>query len=150
MIVPRAVVAPRGGQRHRRQDGFITQNALFSRLIDGSTRERICDKLAEKVNDLIAEKAPYARARDREAQIIDSVVELCASLPGNNLGWLLKAINIEQIAVDKINDLDAARLETTIFGIMKRELKAVVYLGALPGFLMIFINFCCRTGGDAL
>jgi uncharacterized membrane protein YheB (UPF0754 family) len=141
---------------------FITQNALFSRLIDGSAQERIRDKLAEKVDDLIAEKAPdaaaaivshyrgeimdarlcdlYARVQGREQKIIDSVVDLYANLLGNNLGRLLEAINIEQIVVDKINGLDAAQLETTIFGIMKRELKAIVYLGALLGFLMGFIN----------
>jgi len=141
---------------------FLTQNALISRLIDGNAQEHIRDRLAEKVNDLIAEKAPdasaaivshyrgeimdarlcdlYARVQDKEAQIIDSVVELYASLLGNNLGRLLEAINIEQIVVDKINGLDAAQLEATIFGIMKRELRAIVYLGALLGFLMGFIN----------
>lgn len=141
---------------------FITQNALFSRLIDGNTQEIIRAKLAEKVNDIIAEKAPdaaaaivshyrgeimdarlcdlYARVQDREAQIIDSVVELYVTLLGGNLGRLLEAINIEQIVVDKINGLDAAQLEATIFGIMNRELRAIVYLGAQLGFLMGFIN----------
>jgi len=141
---------------------FLTQNALISRLIDGNAQEHIRDRLAEKVNDLIAEKAPdasaaivshyrgeimdarlcdlYARVQDKEAQIIDSVVELYASLLGNNLGRLLEAINIEQIVVDRINGLDAAELEATIFGIVRAELKAIVYLGALLGFLMGFIN----------
>ena len=119
-------------------------------------------KLAEKVNELIAERAPdasaaivarfreqlmdarlcdlYARHRDKEDALIDSLTELYTSILGNNLGRLLKAINIEKIVVDKINALDAAELETTIFGIMKRELNAIVYLGALLGFLMGFIN----------
>ena len=141
---------------------FITQNALLSRLIDGNAQETIREKLAEKVNDIIAEKAPdasaaivshyrgeimdarlcdlYARIQDREAKIIDSVMELYVALLGNNLGRLLEAVNIEKIVVDKINGLDAAQLEATIFGIMRRELKAIVYLGALLGFLMGFIN----------
>ena len=42
--------------------------------------------------------------------------------------------------VDKINGLDAAQLEATIFGIMKHELKAIVWLGALLGSLMGFVN----------
>ena len=64
---------------------------------------------------------------------------LCWTLSGN-MGKLLQAINIEQIVVDKINAFDAAQLETMIFGIMKRELNAIVYLGAVLGFLMGFIN----------
>ena len=141
---------------------FIAQNKLFSMLIDGNTQGAIREKLAEKVNEIIDEKAPdvataiverfkgeimdarlcdlYARVQDKEDKLIDGIMELYASILGNNLGRLLKAINIEQIVVDKINALDAAGLEQTIFGIMKRELKAIVYLGALLGFLMGFIN----------
>ena len=141
---------------------FIAQNKLFSMLIDGNTQGAIREKLAEKVNEIIDEKAPdvataiverfkgeimdarlcdlYARVQDKEDKLIDGIMELYASILGNNLGKLLKAINIEQIVVDKINALDAAGLEATIFGIMKRELKAIVYLGALLGFLMGFIN----------
>ena len=141
---------------------FITQNPLFSRLIDGSVQEAVREKLAEKVNELIEEKAPdasaaivshyrseimdarlcdlYARYQDREEQLIGSAVALYASILGGNLGRLLRAINIEQIVVDRINGLDAAALEQTIFGIMKRELRAIVYLGALLGFLMGFVN----------
>ena len=141
---------------------FITQNKLFSKLIDDNAQGAIREKLAEKVNELIAERAPdasvaivshyrgeimearlcdlYARYQDREGQITDAIVELYVSILGNNLGRLLKAINIEKIVVAKINALDAAELETTIFGIMKRELNAIVYLGALLGFLMGFIN----------
>jgi uncharacterized membrane protein YheB (UPF0754 family) len=59
---------------------------------------------------------------------------------GDNLGRLLKAINIEKIVVDKINTLNPAELETVIFDIAKHELRAIVYLGALLGFLMGFIN----------
>ena len=142
--------------------GFITQNKLFSRLIDDNAQDTIRKRLAEKVDDIIAEKAPdasaaivdhyrgeimdarlcdlYARHKDKEEKIIDGFIELYVSILGGNLDKLLKAINIEQIVVDKINGLDAAQLEETIFGIMKHELKAIVYLGAVLGFLMGFIN----------
>ena len=141
---------------------FLTQNRLFTLLIDDNAQGAIRDKLAEKVNELIAEKAPeasaaivshfrselmqtrlcdlYAKYQDREATIVDSVMELYVSLLGGNLNRLLEAINIEQIVVDRINGLDAAELEATIFGIVRAELKAIVYLGALLGFLMGFIN----------
>ena len=68
------------------------------------------------------------------------MTDIYVSVLGGNMGKLLQAINIEQIVVDKINAFDAAQLETMIFGIMKRELNAIVYLGAILGFLMGFIN----------
>ena len=141
---------------------FITQNKLLSMLLDENTQVSIREKLAEKVNDIIAERAPdasaaivsrfrtelldarlcdlYAKYQDKEDTLVDSVTDLYISLLGNNLGKLLGAINIEQIVVDKINGFDPAQLEEMIFGIMRRELRAIVYLGALLGFIMGFIN----------
>ena len=141
---------------------FINQNKWLSILLDDNAQKSIKEKLAEKVDEIIAEKAPgaiaaivdryraeimdaricdlYARFEDREEELIAWLTGLYTSILGDNLGRLLKAINIEKIVVDKINGLDPAELETVIFGVMKRELRAIVYLGALLGFLMGFIN----------
>ena len=141
---------------------FINQNKWLSILVDDNAQKSIKEKLAEKVNEIIAEKAPgavaaivdkyrgeimdarlcdlYVRFQDKEDVIIDKLSELYTSILGDNLGRLLQAINIEKIVVDKINGLDPAELEKVIFGVMKHELRAIVYLGALLGFLMGFIN----------
>ena len=141
---------------------FLTQNKIFMMLVDGNAQESIKEKLAEKVDEVINERAPdvaaaivnkfktdimdarlcdlYAKYQDKEDMLIDRLTELYTSILGDNLGRLLRAINIEKIVVDKINGLDPAGLEAMIFGIMKKELKAIVYLGALLGFLMGFIN----------
>ena len=141
---------------------FINQNKWLSMLVDDNAQKSIKEKLAEKVDEIIAEKAPgavaaivakyraeimdarlcdlYARYSDKEDMIIEKLTDMYASILGDNLGRLLKAINIEKIVVDKINSLNPAELETVIFGVMKKELRAIVYLGALLGFLMGFIN----------
>ena len=141
---------------------FINQNKWLSMLVDDNAQKSIKEKLAEKVDEIIAEKAPdavaaivarykdeimdaricelYARFEDREDLIIEKLTGMYTSILGDNLGRLLQAINIEKIVVDKINGLDPAELETVIFDIAKRELRAIVYLGALLGFLMGFIN----------
>ena len=141
---------------------FLTQNKLFMMLVDGNAQESIKEKLAEKVDEVINERAPdvaaaivnkfktdimdarlcdlYAKYQDKEDMLIDRLTEVYTSVLGDNLGRLLRAINIEKIVVDKINGLDPAGLEAMIFGIMKKELRAIVYLGALLGFLMGFIN----------
>ena len=141
---------------------FINQNKWLSMLVDDNAQKSIKEKLAEKVDEIIAEKAPdavaaivaryrgeimearlcdlYARYRDKEDMLIEKLTGLYTSVLGDNLGRLLRAINIERIVVDKINGLDPAELEKVIFDVMKHELKAIVYLGALLGFLMGFIN----------
>ena len=47
---------------------------------------------------------------------------------------------VDGIVERKIASFDAQMLEKLIFGIMKKELKAIVYLGAALGFLMGFVN----------
>jgi len=82
----------------------------------------------------------YDRFSDRKEELMEQGTQLYTSILGQNLDKLLRAINIEKIVVDKINAFDAAELEAMIFGIMKKELNAIVYLGAALGFLMGFIN----------
>lgn len=148
----------------------LFQNKYVSKLIDGNAQaamkntiaERVNDIIADKIDDMIVENAPgavfrmldnareemldtrvcdlYTRFQDREDMLVSRVTDMYQSILGKNLEKLLQAINIEQIVVDKINAFDAAQLEGMIFGIMKRELKAIVYLGAVLGALMGFVN----------
>ena len=57
-----------------------------------------------------------------------------------NLEKALGAVNISAIVIDKIEGLNAKELEDMVFGVMKRELRAIVYLGAALGFFMGFSN----------
>ena len=58
------------------------------------------------------------------------------SLVTNQIDNMLRAINIRAIVEDRINSLDMAQLEAMTFRLMKRELKAIVWLGALLGAIM--------------
>ena len=140
----------------------IAQNKLLAMLVDNKAQAALKSMLTSKVDEIVAEKAPeviyrvldetrmnvqrkricdlYAQYQDKEDKLIEVGTDLYVSLLGGNLDKLLKAVNVEKIVVDKINGFDAAQLEDMIFGIMKRELKAIVYLGAGLGFLMGFVN----------
>ncbi len=154
-----AVIAEAGLEALQEWEGFSKLSFFF---FDESLLQGIKGKMAGMIDDVIAAKAPsviekeigkaadnimetrvsdlYSRYQDKEDLIVDYIVNLYKNLLGNNLGKLLDAVNIQQIVVDKINSFDAAELENMIFGIMKRELNAIVYLGAMLGFLMGFIN----------
>lgn len=137
-------------------------NRFASFWRDTGIQTGIRKKLAEKINQIVEEKAPdiiyleleknksflletrvceiYCHYQDKQEQAVDYIMNLYVILLGNNLEKLLQAVNLEKIVVSKINSFDAEQLEAMIFGIMKRELKAIVYLGALLGFFMGFIN----------
>ena len=72
--------------------------------------------------------------------IINKVMELYRSVITENLPRVLATIDISKIVCDRINEMDVAELEKLILQVMKKELRAIVWLGAALGFLMGWIN----------
>ena len=72
--------------------------------------------------------------------LIEKGLSLYVSAAENNTDRILAGINIQKIVEDKINGLEIAELEKLILGLAKTELNAIVYLGALLGFIMGWIT----------
>ena len=53
---------------------------------------------------------------------------------------ILSLIDVSQIAEDQINQMDVLELEKLILSVMKKELNAIVNLGALIGLILGLIN----------
>ncbi|MCD7990691.1 MAG: DUF445 family protein [Clostridia bacterium] len=94
--------------------------------IDKIKNARICELIEE-----YQEKIP---------KLIDFTIAAYKKVLTNNLKPVLEGINLAKIVEDRVASFDVIQLENMIFGIMDRELKAIVYLGALLGFLMGIIN----------
>lgn len=62
----------------------------------------------------------------------------------NNITKILSHIDIAQIAEDQINQMDVLELEQLILSVMKKELNAIVNLGALIGFVLGLVNLLLR------
>lgn len=82
----------------------------------------------------------YQEHRDKLPEFADRIVDLYEKVLESNMEKLVHAVDIGGIVYKKVAAFDAEQLENLIFGIMKRELRAIVYLGALLGFLMGFLN----------
>lgn len=57
-----------------------------------------------------------------------------------HLPKILASIDISKIVRERINEMDVNETEKLIFKVMNKELKAIVWLGALLGLLMGSIN----------
>lgn len=136
--------------------------SLSSFASDIHVKELFVNVFEDKINEIIAEKAPdmiehewdkfqeelldtricelYFKYEDKTEAVTGYVLQFYQTILDKNIQKLLDVVNVEQIVVDKINSFDAVELENMIFGIMRRELKAIVYLGAVLGFCMGFIN----------
>lgn len=138
------------------------KTSIMGIFIDEAFCKSIEEPIGKIVNDMIAEKAPevidaeilkleddvletkmqtvYEMQQKHMPTLTDEIVKVYETTIDNYLGNVLNAVNIEKIVVEKVRSFDAEQLEQMIFGIMKKELNAIVYLGAALGFLMGFIN----------
>ena len=72
--------------------------------------------------------------------LTDFIMNSYITVIENHLTHIVRSINVAKIIEDKIESFDVVQLEEMIFSIMKKELKAIVRLGAVLGFIMGWIN----------
>lgn len=74
------------------------------------------------------------------AQTVDNIESIYRSIITEHLPKILESIDISKIVRERINEMDVNETEKLIFQVMDKELKAIVWLGALLGLLMGCIN----------
>lgn len=128
--------------------------AIFSskKILDSLTRN-VEDKINDYI-DLNGEKIIYEMVEKElnkylelkidnlnlNIDISSIAITVYENLIINNFKNILNKINIEKIIEDKINEMDMKELEKLILKVMKKELNAVINLGALIGFILGLIN----------
>lgn len=74
------------------------------------------------------------------AQATNTCIGLYRTIISEHLPRILEAINIPVIIESRINEMDMNETEKLIFQVMDKELKAIVWLGALLGAVMGCFN----------
>lgn len=74
------------------------------------------------------------------AKVTNKVEELYRTVITEHLPRILETLDISKIVTDRINEMDVAETEKLILQVMKKELRAIVWLGAGLGFLMGWVN----------
>ncbi len=103
---------------------------IISNLIDNEI-ERVKECKVCGIIEKYEEKIPL---------FISFVLSTYQRIIEENLESVLREINIEKIVEDKIASFNVVELENIILELMKKELSAIVYLGALLGFLLGWAN----------
>lgn len=70
----------------------------------------------------------------------NSALSLYRSIITNYLPRILQNLDISHIIEQRINEMDVNESEKIILSVMNKELKSIVWLGALLGFLMGCVN----------
>lgn len=74
------------------------------------------------------------------AQAVNTIESIYRSIITDHLPKILQSIDISKIVRERINEMDVNETEKLIFQVMDKELKAIVWLGALLGLVMGSIN----------
>ncbi len=72
---------------------------------------------------------------DRE-MVCTEVARCYTNTIHTQISGVMEAVNIGKIVEDKINAMEMRELERITFKVMRHELHAIIYLGALIGFLL--------------
>lgn len=81
------------------------------------------------------------QGRDRQiASLRTTVLGLYRRLISEQLPRALETVDISRMIEQRINEMDVRETERLILEVMRKELKAIVWLGALLGFVMGCVN----------
>jgi len=160
--IEQAGIGTRIVQQEMRNIREKVQAGMFGMFLDEGIMRGAGNALGKIIDDLIREKAPelvgeelgkveeellcmevcdiYESQKSHIPGLAGKIVRFYEAALDNNLDRILEAVDIGRIVEEKVNSFDAVQLEDMIFGIMKKELNAIVYLGALLGFMMGFVN----------
>lgn len=133
---------------------------MLAMFLSDSLVDSLLSGLGRKVNDFISEKGLeriLPAVRSRVGELADTPLEeLTASVGSerirsvvkaayeeivlNVVGGFLKELDVASVVEDKVNAMSVKELEKLCLSVMKRELNAIVNLGALIGFILGIVN----------
>ncbi|HIX29840.1 MAG TPA: DUF445 family protein [Candidatus Blautia stercoravium] len=118
--------------------------------IGNKVGEYIRENGREKIHPIVvgeiaaAENLPVSQLMKKiplgQEKVLELVEAVYAKFVGEKAGELADKFHIAQVVEDKINEMDVLEVEHILLGIMKKELNAVVNLGALIGFILGLLN----------
>lgn len=133
--------------------GLLGGNAVVS-TISRSASEKITEYIDTEGEHLISnmvsqelEKYTSSSVSDITTKIGTSDINLVNIMMNiyeefviNNLPSIIKLIDISSIVTNRINTMNASEIENIILKIIKKELNALVNLGAIIGFILGLLN----------
>lgn len=103
-------------------------------IVSNLIGKEVSDFLNTPVKDLLNGK------EDQIQKIIEKVMNIYKNVITEHLPRILETVDISKIVCERINEMDVAETEKLIYQVMNKELKAIVWLGAVLGFLMGWVN----------
>ena len=110
----------------------------INEILQNNTRQMIHDLVTTEADNLMSmTMSQLTTGRDEQvAQIKHGVLNAYRTIITEHLPRILQDIDISAIIEQRINEMDMNEAEAIILDVMKKELRAIVWLGALLGCIM--------------
>jgi len=114
----------------------------INEILQTNSQQMIATLVNEEAGKLMQLKMSDITANHDEqvAQVKSGILNAYRTIITEHLPRILQDIDISHIIEQRINDMDMDEAEAIILDVMKKELKAIVWLGALLGCIMGTIN----------
>lgn len=138
------------------------KESMFGMMIGGSFLETIAQQIEEKINEYVKENGRpvieqmvweeseklqekpvgelFVELEEYGIDLPSFVVKQYEAIVKEKLPAILDTLRLSEIVESRINAMDVAEVEELMLSIMKKELGAIVNLGALIGFLLGLVN----------
>lgn len=114
--------------------------------LDGHANELISPKIEAELTAAMDTKVGslVAKVNDSNLPVDDILWNAYKALVHKKLGAALKRLDISHMVEEKIDSMDVLEMETLVLSVMKKQLNAVVNLGAVIGFVLGLLNLLLR------
>lgn len=130
MFVKPALLEPLEEGIRQRVNSYINENG----------EEKVKELIQKEYDKLNNESMSNIVSQVPTLELKEALLKLYRMLVENYSESVLAALNLSKIAEDKVNAMDTREVEELVLCIMKKELGAVVNLGAVIGFILGLVN----------
>lgn len=111
-------------------------------MLENNSKEIVSNMVSGEVDSVL--NKPVCKLleghEEQLAQAVNTIESVYRTIIKEHLPKILESIDISKIVRERINEMDVNETEKLIFQVMDKELKAIVWLGALLGLAMGCIN----------
>lgn len=134
------IVARFLGMLREPAEHFLAKN--INTMLQDNGEEIVSNMIGGEVDNFLNKPVSKLLEGHEEqlAQAVNTIESIYRSIITEHLPKILDSIDISKIVRERINEMDVNETEKLIFQVMDKELKAIVWLGALLGLVMGSIN----------
>lgn len=134
------IVAKFLGMLREPAEHFLADN--INTMLRNNGEEIVSNMIGGEVDNFLGKPVcKLLEGHDEQlSQCVNTIESIYQKMISEHLPKILYSIDISKIVRERINEMDVNETEKLIFKVMNKELKAIVWLGALLGLLMGSVN----------